>query len=277
MNSNQTATSRIRIHELASELGTSPDEIVEFLREQGERVRDRSTVVGLSAARAVRRHFGRETAEPAWPAVDRPAPVDQRAFAVSPVQFSAPADVPITTPIPAVATDVPQFLPAYSPFAGAPAPVAVKAAEKGPDVPSGRATPPSFFAAKSSRPTMNRSATRPGSRTVPANRGPVVAPSELPQTSDISTDERWRRAGIDSDLQAQWTGAGLRATDAALAEQCTLMGIGPDDLDLRLAGRTTLQRLRDGEPVPSVWARLEEYRQQPARVGSRLTGRFRQA
>ena len=110
MNRNQTA-SRIRIHELATELDASPDEILGFLREQGEKVRDRSTVIGLSVARTVRKRFG---VQPTPPTVGTP-----------PLQFSAPAE-PMPAQVAASPGAIPQFLPGSSPFlAPVPVPTAV--------------------------------------------------------------------------------------------------------------------------------------------------------
>jgi hypothetical protein len=84
----------------------------------------------------------------------------------------------------------------------------------------------------------------------------------------------WEQRGISEAGQQVWLESGLRPTEAELADRCQAVGITPSDLSMKLSGRTSLQRLRDGEATTSVWARIREAEQQPGRLGTKLTGRF---
>ncbi|MET3805796.1 hypothetical protein ABIB25_002800 [Nakamurella sp. UYEF19] len=84
----------------------------------------------------------------------------------------------------------------------------------------------------------------------------------------------WEQRGISAEDREVWVAAGLRLTEADLADRCLSADITPAELSMKLSGRTTLQRLRDGEASTSVWARIREAEQQPRRAGTKLTGRF---
>lgn len=118
------------------------------------------------------------------------------------------------------------------------------------------------------RPPATPSAPRTATQQVlPPVQQIVAAPVE-------DFDAVWRRRGFDQAAQDTWCSSGIRPQDAALADQCRMIGIEPADLPRKVSGRTVLQRLRDGESTTSVWARIQEAEQQPRRAGTKLTGRF---
>jgi hypothetical protein len=63
---------------------------------------------------------------------------------------------------------------------------------------------------------------------------------------------------IDPDDRARWLLHGLGPDDGGLAAQCALAGIRPEQLSLELAGQNVLSRLRGGESVGSVLARMQQ-------------------
>lgn len=83
----------------------------------------------------------------------------------------------------------------------------------------------------------------------------------------------WEQRGISRSERQQWLDAGLRRGEFRIADQCRLADIAPDNLPLKVSGRTVLARLRDGETATSVWARIQDGESQPRR-GTRLSGRF---
>jgi hypothetical protein len=63
---------------------------------------------------------------------------------------------------------------------------------------------------------------------------------------------------IDPDDRRRWLAAGLGPTDGGLAAECARAGLVPEDLARSFAGQTVVSRLRGGEPIGSVVARLRE-------------------
>ena len=67
----------------------------------------------------------------------------------------------------------------------------------------------------------------------------------------------WAEQWFAPDEIRDWTGPGrLTLDDAALAARCRDTGLRPRDLTNRLDGRTVASRLRGGESIGSIAARL---------------------
>jgi translation initiation factor IF-2 len=86
-----------------------------------------------------------------------------------------------------------------------------------------------------------------------------VDPSEVHVQSRRATAvDTYLAHFIDPDDRRRWLAHGLGPDDGALAASCADVGIHPEQLALVLNGRTALARLRGGEPVGSVLARIRE-------------------
>jgi hypothetical protein len=68
----------------------------------------------------------------------------------------------------------------------------------------------------------------------------------------------WASRWFDPAERDAWIKAGLRNDQAAVADACRREGLTPSDLDTRVQGITVAHRLRGGEAVGSVVARLRE-------------------
>jgi hypothetical protein len=258
----EAGLTQIRVHELASELNVSTQEVLSYLTELGKKVRGPSTVIGVSLAARIRGRFR----------ASRPTAGQARAEASStaaPVRAEMRSDAgtemagaPVQQVIPHIGSSL--FLP---PVAPAPAVVAK---------PSGAAFANPFAVPTTAAPASSRPAPRAAAHAAPRAVVNRVAPVPPPvsQEPEPNYDELWNARGISDSDRDNWESAGLRPAEAALADRCDAAGIAPDDLGKKLSGRTALQRLRDGEATTSVWARLREAEQQPRRVGTKLTGRF---
>ncbi len=257
--------SHIRVHELASELEVSTQQVISYLEELGKKVRGPSTVLGVSAAAKIRGRFrpARSTVRTApeqLPQQDHPEvehhgtgngrTVDDgaREGAVAP---AGSLFLPPVAPRRAPAPDTPAALAAQRVFAN---PFAVP----GDTVPRPRTAP--IPTVSPARAVANRVPSAPAA--------PVIVPPE----PDVDT--LWRDRGFDAGDQETWCGAGLKPSESAIADRCRSAGIVATELGVKLSGRTALQRLRDGEASTSVWARIREAEQQPRRAGTKLTGRF---
>ena len=303
--------SRIRVHELADQLQVDPQQIIGQLLDQGLKVRGPSTVLAESTAARVRRQFrdgsrfavspGAEEPDPgpAQPASGSDLrPADQRGPdhqapqpARDPQRSGAFAGPGRTDPAPlfgfgSVSAPTTGGVPMFS----ASNPIGSYPIGSDPKRPDPSAPVPTGPVPSESGPSRT-SATAPAA---PAAARPWIPAPRLPENgktrpvtprggADVGRDEpepdhdpEWRRRGLDSGDQEAWQRAGLRGTESGLADQCRAADIEAPDLGLRLSGRTVLQRLRDGESVTSIWARLQEARQQQPRTGTRLSGRFQQ-
>ena len=247
---------QIRVHELASELGVSTQQVLSVVEELGQKVRGPSTVIGVSVAAKVR----------------------SRCRASRSIESLAPSTVPAVTSAPGTATSAPVAVPVAEPAAAAPQSLFLPPVAP-PAVPAYSAGAPTFanpFLLPDAGPALRVQPPRPSAG--PAGQRPAVHRA-LPQPELVADpvddfDELWRGRGFDQAAQELWCQNGIRPRDAALADQCRSTGIAPDDLPRKLSGRTVLQRLRDGESTTSVWARIQEADQQPRRAGTKLTGRF---
>ena len=260
---------QIRVHELASELNVSTQQVMSLLADLDKKVRGPSTVVGASDAAKVR---GRSRAprstdavEPAAESVGgSPAPqtaalISQSLFlppvapptqpvvAPSTAAFANPFAVPAATPVPA-ATAVPASAPTAAPIATAIPP---------------RIAPEVQAASQAAVPVYPRAVVNGAAPSLPE-----------PVAVQVDHDATWEQQGISKADREAWCAAGMRPTEAELAGRCHSVGIAPSELSMKLSGRTSLQRLRDGEATTSVWARIREAEQQPGKAGTKLTGRF---
>ena len=240
---------QIRVHELASELNVSTQQVLSLLEDLGKKVRGPSTVIGVSDAAKVRARCRAPRTqaavlEPLAEAVGSGRPSGPDAPGVLSQSLFLPPIAPV-----AAATIAPSNAAFANPFA---LPTA------------GAAAPVRTSEVSSPVPTQSRGVVN---RVAPVPPEPVVA-------EQFDHSAAWEQRGISEADQQVWLGSGLRPTEAELADRCQAVGITPSDLSMKLSGRTSLQRLRDGEATTSVWARIREAEQQPGRLGTKLTGRF---
>lgn len=94
---------------------------------------------------------------------------------------------------------------------------------------------------------------------------PAVATAGRPVTPAVSRDAReaanvtaWAQHCFDPQERAAWLAAGLGWDDIRLAEQCAAAGLTPDHLHHRVDGTRVGDRVRGGETVGSVVARLRQ-------------------
>lgn len=66
----------------------------------------------------------------------------------------------------------------------------------------------------------------------------------------------WAKLWFDQAARAAWVDAGLGQHQASVAQQCCEAGLKPADLATRVDGSRIVERLRGGETVASVVARL---------------------
>jgi len=264
---------QIRVHELASELKVSTQEVQDILQDLGTKVRGPSTVIGDSAAGKVRirlRAPKAASAEPrsstVWAAPAELVPVPVSGGAI-PAARTVPVAVPVVTQVAAFAPSL--FLPPVAPPAAVTMPRSTGIFSNPFAVPVTQPSP------AATRPVAAAALIAP--RAAVSHRVPPVAPvpaQQLVIEEEPDWDAMWQSRDISKIDQESWIENGLRESEAELADRCLSAGIAPEDLGRKLSGRTTLQRLRDGEASMSVWARLREAEQQPRRAGTKLTGRF---
>lgn len=105
------------------------------------------------------------------------------------------------------------------------------------------------------------------------HRSSSINPQAARDVQELKTDVEWARHLLDPDDRRRWQDAGLRPSESSLAAQCIEYEITPDMLPLRLSGVTLLDRLRSGESIASVWARVQEATETPTGpVGYRHQG-----
>ena len=266
--------SQIRVHELAGQLGVSTQDVLTSLRAEGRKVRGPSAVLAASVAAHVRRSFRRVNEFGPSSRVDESrleradaVPSDSVVHVPSlPSPLSDPTDTGYAGGLPShpAASDrnesvtVSAANPFLEPGAAAAAIVTLLPAAAPVFEPPARPRPP----------------TVPTQRSAPPRAVPMPAAAVPDEPADF--DQAWRDRGISELEQGVWVEAGLHPGESSLADKCLSADIAPADLRTRLSGRTVVQRLRDGESVTSVWARIQEAGQQQPRTGTRLTGRFRQ-
>ncbi len=263
--------SQIRVHELAGQLGVSPQDVLTSLRAEGRKVRGPSAVLAASVAAHVRRSFRRVNESGPGSRVDESRP--ERAGGGP---SGSAVHVPSPRSDPAGAGD-PAGLPSHSAAPDRNESVTVSAAN--PFLEPGAAATATVTLLPTAAPVFEPLA-RPRPPTVPTQRSAPPRVAALPPAAapdePADFDQAWRDRGMSALEQGVWIDAGLHPGESSLAARCLSADIAPADLKTRLSGRTVVQRLRDGESVTSVWARIQEAGQQQPRTGTRLTGRFRQ-
>ncbi len=98
----------------------------------------------------------------------------------------------------------------------------------------------------------------------PPNRGEIPQPRPYralrPAIEDermLTTDEReWLDVFVEPAERDVWLDAGLGPHDAALARACIDAGLAPHELSRIVAGRTLVNRLRNGEPAHLLAERI---------------------
>lgn len=96
-----------------------------------------------------------------------------------------------------------------------------------------------------------------------AHRSSSINPQAALAAREFKADGDWAQHLLDPDDRRRWQDAGLRPYESNLAARCIEYRITPDMLSLRLSGVTLLERLRSGESIASVWARLQEATEAP--------------
>jgi hypothetical protein len=94
------------------------------------------------------------------------------------------------------------------------------------------------------------------------SRRPDDAISRNGQIDEVAAIARWASRWIDKGQMLEWRKGGLGIYDDAKAAECIAEGITPDQLGIRIDGQTIASRLRGGESVSSVVARLRAIRDQ---------------
>jgi hypothetical protein len=102
------------------------------------------------------------------------------------------------------------------------------------------------------------------SQTTPLGDG-FVAPRSTRSWSRVLAESRrrstaWEEYWIPDEERREWMAAGLGPDDGRIAGRLRDRGFVPDDLLLRVDGVRASERLRGGEPVSLVIARLRELR-----------------
>lgn len=247
---------QIRVHELASELNVGTQQVLTILEDVGQKVRGPSTVIGVSAAAKVRGRL--RIPHPTTSSI--PAPRLATADG-----HGEPGDDAVATGSGSLPGAAPQASLSVPPAPPVAVPVVVTGST-------------GLFANPFAVPAPRLASPFASPATpVPAFPYPVVnrvppAPLVIEPAPDL--DALWRERDITVSDQLKWLEAGLRPAEAEVADRCRSAGIAPEELYGKLSGRTALQRLRDGEAITSVWARIREAEQQPRRAGTKLTGRF---
>jgi cobalamin biosynthesis protein CbiG len=70
--------------------------------------------------------------------------------------------------------------------------------------------------------------------------------------------KRWTDRLMEPSEIRAWRAAGLGVFDDAIADECRKAKLSPQDLAIRVDGVTAASRMRGGEPVWSVIARMRE-------------------
>ena len=101
-------------------------------------------------------------------------------------------------------------------------------------------------------------------QTTPPGDG-CVSPRSTRSWSRVLAESRrrstaWQEYWIPDEERREWMAAGLGPDDGRIAGRLRDRGFVPDDLLLRVDGVRASERLRGGEPVSLVIARLRELR-----------------
>jgi hypothetical protein len=111
--------------------------------------------------------------------------------------------------------------------------------------------------------TLHAQPPQPSQTTSPGDG--FVAPRSTRSWSRVLAESRrrstaWEEYWIPDEERREWMAAGLGPDDGRIAGRLRDRGFVPDDLLLRVDGVRASERLRGGEPVSLVIARLRELR-----------------
>ena len=85
------------------------------------------------------------------------------------------------------------------------------------------------------------------------------------ELNEAAVAERWAKRFFAPDEMRTWRSAGLGPYDDAIAETCVINGLYPTHLRMVLDGQSIVSRLRGGESIGSVMARLPSVPAVPGR------------
>ena len=229
---------KIRVYELAKELGIDSKRLLADLRKQGEFVRSASSTVEPPIARKIRESYasgGSGTPPPGRP----PRRPENNPFKT--IELRPKDRVPYRkewSPRPAT-TSTPV----------APRPLANRVGDAWP----GARKPDVLDEAAGVFGVPRRQIKR---RPEPKRRwGEQVNERRSPDEID------WINAFFDLSAMDVWLAAGLGRRDAALALRCANAGIEPADLEVVIDGHSVLYRINCSQPVEQVAEQLERWRQ----------------
>jgi len=223
---------KVRVYELAHELGVESKTLLSILKDMGEFVRSASSTVDAHVERRLKERLAGMTTDegqrlrrsgPARSTLQGGLPRHLQVVDPGlPKDPTEPKDWPSTRPLG-------QSRPGTNPFTPRPEP-----------------RPPADLdelMAASWQPTTRR----PSSRT---RRPPKVEPKPAP--------DRWAKEFFEVKDRQEWQSAGVY--DPIVAKACTAKKLRPEDLSERVAGRRISDRLRGGEPLAVILALREEER-----------------
>lgn len=223
---------KARVHEMAKELGRTSNEIMIELRRIGVAVMSPSSLIDAPTVRQLRDRF---------------------ATGGSPKSLSRPDDRNYLLPPSRVDADETARRAAAEAFGVDPDSIRLRGEPRG-------------------RHRRNRNANSAGGasrqpgqvhRSAPSVPRSASNPQATLAAQEFKTDGEWAQHLLDPEDRRRWQDAGLRPYESNLAARCIEYAITPDMLFLRLSGVTLLERLRSGESIASVWARLQEATEAP--------------
>lgn len=219
---------KARVHEIAKELGRTSKEIMNELRRMGIAVMSPSSLIEAQTVRQLRDRFGSG-------GTPRPA--------------SRPPNPNYLLPPSRAAADEAARRAAADTFGIDPDLIRLRGEPRGKK--RGNRS-------KNSTGVLGRKPVQFPPAAPSGHRSPGINPQAALAAQELKTDGEWARHLMDPDDRRRWQDAGLLPSESSLAAQCIEYGFTPDMLSLRLSGVTLLERLRSGESIASVWARVQE-------------------
>lgn len=232
---------KVRVHELARELGISSRHLLSELKEMGEFVKSASSTLEPAVVRRLRLAFGEsEPSERVAPEQDGPstedlarAEAEVRAFLERPPSSGDSTEEAVEE----------QVRRDWAPPFRAPTVAARQALPSRPSWPPRRST---------QRPTL-----RPSS---PLERLALSLAHDNVYLAEAHAEALvvWVHRGFDLKEVTAWLRADLSIDQSRLAERCRRAGLAPADMARNAGGTGVLARLRRGESPASVAKRLRE-------------------
>lgn len=224
---------KARVHEIAKELGRTSKEIMDELRRMGVAVMSPASLIEAQTVRHLRDRFG---------------------FGGTPRPATRPPSPNFLLPPSRVDADESARLAAAEAFGVDPDSIRLQGEPRGRQRRNRNANSAGVVGRKPAR--FPRAAPN-------GHRSSSVDPQAAFAAQELKADGEWARHLLDTDDRRRWQDAGMRPYESSLAAQCIEYAITPDMLSLRLCGVTLLERLRSGESVASVWARVQEATEAP--------------